>query len=687
MKNSALAMAEDGYPVFPCNAQNKQPLIKGGFKKATVDELTIQRWWDKYPNAHIGLPTGAISGLVVLDVDNKNGVSGSESLEELEELYGELPTTVCVRTRTGGYHYYFQHPDIEIKNSASKLGAGLDIRGDGGYVISPPSEGYEYIETSTYAEMPQWLIDATRKEKAKKAPKTTGLGKVGSGRRNNYLTSEAGKLRRSGKEYEEILEVITELNATKLTEPLDEAEVENIAASISTYEPEAWIEEALDNEGGLSYNFVKNQNGHLKYVHIWGKWFRWNGTVWAYDKTKSVNDAVLSMCNDLFGDDEKARKRFMTSKTVSSICTLASSHKQVAATDEDWDTNDFILNTPEGLVNLVTGKTEEHRAEELCTKVTNASPSSTACPTWKQFLKDITNNDQELIDYLQRLAGYSATGSTKEQGLYFCYGTGGNGKGTFWNTIHEILAEYSRIAPAGMFVRRNQSAHPTELANLMGARLVLAQETDQGTSWNEAKIKALTGGDVMSARFMGKNFFEFKPKFTLVIAGNHKPALRNIDEAMRRRFHMIPFTVTIPKEERDLDLPKKLLEEHDGILSWIIEGAVNWNIQGLNPPEVVLAATQDYFNDEDVFTQWINEKCEVGKDQWCAPSALFNSWRDYAYDVNIKTGTQKEFKHTLEQKGFTQHNSAAKGGRFYKGLRVKIEEVGVTSPNPLKQIN
>ena len=679
MKNNALAMAEDGYPIFPCNPQNKQPLIKGGFKNATTDEKTIQRWWDKNPNAHIGLPTGAVSGLVVLDVDNKNGVSGSDSLAELEELYGELPETVRVKTRTGGYHYYFQHPGIDIKNSASKLGAGLDIRGDGGYVISPPSEGYSYEVTSEYAEMPQWLIEATRKAKAKAAPKTQGLGKVGSGRRNNYLTSEAGKLRRSGKEYEEILNALTDLNNTKLTEPLDEAELEQIAASISTYEPDAWIEESLDNEGGLAYNFVSKYKDLIKYVHAWGRWYQWDGKVWAHDKILHIDRMIFAMCSDLFGDDEKARKRFMTSKTVSSIRTLARAEESFATTTDAWDIDDYFLNTPEGIVNLQTGKTTKHEPEALCTKITKATPTSTVCPTWKQFLKDITDGDQGLIDYLQRLAGYSATGSTKEQGLFFCYGTGGNGKGTFWNTIHNALDQYSRIAPPGMFMGRKKEGHPTELANLMGARLVLAQEVDEGSSWSEAKIKMLTGGDIISARFMGKNFFEFTPKFTLVIAGNHKPALRNIDEAMRRRFHLIPFTVTIPKEKRDLNLAEKLEAEADGILSWIIEGAVHWSLQGLNPPEAVLKATECYFSDEDIFTQWLAEKCTTEANDWCAPSALFNSWRDYAYDMNIKTGSQKYFKQQLEQKGFTQHKSNEKG-RYYQGVRVKIEEVP-TAPN------
>ena len=173
------------------------------------------------------------------------------------------------------------------------------------------------------------------------------------------------------------------------------------------------------------------------------------------------------------------------------------------------------------------------------------------CPIWLQFLAEITGGDQNLQDFLQRMFGYALTGVTTEHALFFLYGTGGNGKSVFINTISGILAEYHKPAPIETFTASQSERHPTDLAGLRGARCVTAVETEEGRRWAESKIKALTGGDRISARFMRQDFFEYVPQFKLIIAGNHKPGLSSVDEAIRRRFNLIPFTVTIPPEKRD----------------------------------------------------------------------------------------------------------------------------------------
>ena len=245
------------------------------------------------------------------------------------------------------------------------------------------------------------------------------------------------------------------------------------------------------------------------------------------------------------------------------------------------------------------------------TKITTGSPQG-ECPTWKSFLATVTGGDRELQDYLRRMAGYCLTGVTTEHALFFLYGTGANGKSVFANTLTSIMGDYATVAAMDMFMATHGDRHPTDMASLRGARIVTSIETEQGSRWAESKLKALTGGDKITARFMRQDFFEFMPQFKLLVVGNHKPSIRNVDEAMRRRLHMVPFTVTIPKAKRDKTLPERLLAERDGILAWALEGCLEWQRMGLKPPPAVMAATEDYFEAEDAIGRWIDERCERG---------------------------------------------------------------------------
>ena len=211
--------------------------------------------------------------------------------------------------------------------------------------------------------------------------------------------------------------------------------------------------------------------------------------------------------------------------------------------------------------------------------------------------------------FLARVAGYGLSGSTREHALFFLYGTGANGKGTFLNTLTAILGDYARVAGMETFTESHSDRHPTELAMLRGARIVTAQETEEGRRWAESRIKALTGGDPITARFMRQDFFTYTPQFKLLIAGNHKPGLRNIDEAIRRRFHLLPFTIRIPPECRDAKLFERLKAEWPAILAWAIRGCLAWQADGLRPPAAVIDATAEYFDDEDGFGRWLAECC------------------------------------------------------------------------------
>jgi putative DNA primase/helicase len=242
------------------------------------------------------------------------------------------------------------------------------------------------------------------------------------------------------------------------------------------------------------------------------------------------------------------------------------------------------------------------------------------------------------------------TGSTREHALFFFYGPGGNGKGVFLNTLSAILADYAAVAPMEAFIATQGERHPTDLAGLRGARLVASQETEEGRRWAESKIKALTGGDPITARFMRQDFFTYQPAFKLVIAGNHKPGLRGVDEAIRRRFHLVPFMVKIAKPDRDL--PEKLKAEWPGILRWMIEGCLAWQRDGLAAPASVRSATEAYLNEEDAIGRWIEECCDVGPNNFQSSGGLWESWQRWASAANEHVGSQKRLGMALETHGY-----------------------------------
>jgi P4 family phage/plasmid primase-like protien len=295
----------------------------------------------------------------------------------------------------------------------------------------------------------------------------------------------------------------------------------------------------------------------------------------------------------------------------------------------------------------------EQRPEDYCTKATTVDANPNAdCSLWRAFLLRIMGGDQAMVDYLQRVCGYCLTGLVTEHVMFFCYGTGANGKSTFAGVITGILGTgpsgYAAVAPISTFTASSQEQHPTDLAMLQGVRCVIAQETEEGRSWATAKLKMMTGGDPITARFMRQDFFTYTPQFKIMILGNHKPALHNVDEAIRRRFHLIPFTVTIPEAERDPKLPEKLKAEHPAILAWMIEGCLKWQEQGLNPPAKVLDATTAYLADEDSVGAWMAECCLTGKGFYDTLVNLFASWKAWTAANGEGPGQRKQFAKALD---------------------------------------
>jgi putative DNA primase/helicase len=402
-----------------------------------------------------------------------------------------------------------------------------------------------------------------------------------------------------------------------------------------------------------------------------GKWLQWTGERWQQDGTLIARHCARLICREASAECNKSKtsNAIASAKSVSAVERLAQADRRLAATLDQWDADPWLLNTPTETIDLRTGDSKPHDPADYLTKIAGIAPAG-GCPipTWQSFLNRVTDSNMELQKYLQRMAGYSLTGLAREHALFFLYGLGANGKTTFINAITACAGDYHRAAQIETFTASNHDRHPTELAGLRGARLVTAIETEEGRRWAESRIKTLTGGDKIEARFMRQDFFEYTPQFKLIIAGNHKPGLRSVDEAIRRRFNLIPFTVTIPPAERDESLPDKLKVELPGILAWMIDGCLDWQERGLAPPEVVTEATAAYLEAEDATAAWIEEAGDRDLNAWEKSSDLYASWVTWAKGTGEYEGTQKRFSQNLETRGFTcERRQKARG---YRGLRL-----------------
>lgn len=434
-----------------------------------------------------------------------------------------------------------------------------------------------------------------------------------------------------------------------------------------------------------------------RYVHKWGKWLFWTGSRWQVDDRllhmTVTRDFLRAKAQKLIewgnkkamaATSEKAAEKLLNwvrdnakalrqASSVASVESMARSNSDLVALVEQFDGDPMLLGTPGGTVDLRTGDLLPAERNHWITKhcgITPAEPGEEA-PLWDAFLWRVFDGNQELIDFLQRAAGYALTGHTTEHKLLFLYGTGRNGKSVFLNTIFDIMGDYAKRAPAQTFLDSSGERHPTDLAGLMGARLVAGSELPPGKAWNESIIKDLTGGDIITARFMRQDFFEYMPQFTLFIAGNHQPSFRGIDEAIRARVVLVPFTQTIPKEERDPELPQKLRAEWPNILRWMITGAVKWQERGLDVPESVQAASDEYLESEDTLGEFISEHIDQTGMGSVKVADLFERFTQWQRESGIsQPWTKKAMTQAFRERGL-EYARLTGGARGFRGVTLK----------------
>jgi putative DNA primase/helicase len=364
------------------------------------------------------------------------------------------------------------------------------------------------------------------------------------------------------------------------------------------------------------------------------------------------------------------------------MLTQAATDGRVAVALADLDAHPWELNTPAGIIDLRTGQTTPPDPDRLHTRVTAVAPDMDADTTfWARFLDQTfdgtTPTGSELIHYLQRLVGHSAVGVVGPHVLPFAQGSGGNGKGVFLETCVRVLGDYATTAPSGFLMAKIHASHETEIARLAGARMVLCSEVNEDDRFDEAKVKQLTGGDTLTARFMQQDHFSFTPTHHLWLMGNHQPAVRAGGRSFWRRLRLIPFTREVPEDQVIDDLQGILAREHGpAVLAWIIRGAVDYAARGLREPDQVKSATADYAHEQDTVSRFLEERCRLGGGGHVQLKVALvrGAYERWCADEGEQPVTAKAFGMQLQRHDVVAVKGS-RGQRFYRGITLLADDL------------
>jgi putative DNA primase/helicase len=654
LKSAALEYAYNRIAVFPLKPLDKTPIYKGGFHNATADPQSVAWLWDDNPQANIGMPTGTASGRFVLDIDNKNGSNGFDTLASWEKQGWILPKTLTALTPNAGKHHYFNYPGITITSRAG-IAPGIDIRGDGGYVVVPPSrldhgEPYRYEDPSVpIADAPQWLLSLlTVKSPPIITDFQTDTDVIANGRRNDTLIRKAGALRRIGADEEQIFRWLWDTNLSRCNPPLDEKEVRGIATSAGRWQPAAL--EFPYTDSGNAELFAHLNNGQLLYDHRLERWLVWQQHWWAEDNTGEVTRRAKQAARErqrqaaTLPDDQKRKAAYKfgikseNRSRIEATINLAKSELEISDSGENWDTNSYLLGVANGVVDLKTGQLRNGQPSDRISLHANvAFDSHAVCPRWEQFMQEIFQGQGELISYVQRAIGYSLTGATTEHVMFIAYGTGANGKSVMLRVLTDLWGGYGKVTPVSTLdTGYNKSAISNDVAALANRRLIWASETEQTSMLNEAKVKQLVHGDEVTARHLYQEFFTFTPIGKIWLTVNDLPTVRDSSHGMWRSIHVIPFRAQFDGEKADPQLTETLKAEMPGILNWAVKGCLEWQQKGLKPPTLVSDAASDYRQENDALADFIASYCEQGEDKSEVATALYKNYTQWAGNSGIK---------------------------------------------------
>lgn len=694
MLEHAIKYARLGWSVIPLKAKDKRPIVKWKKRqtnRATEDE--IRGWWKRYPNANIGIVTGKISGFDVVDLDGPNA---QELLES--EIGVSLPQSLRQKTgRTeGGLQIFLQYHGGGLKTKAGCLsdgnGNGVDLKTDKGIAVVPPSihpsgRRYEWIEKPTndlanIAAWPSELIELLTPKKSDRKKNKIKWTEVAKGERNIKLTRAVGRLvKHRGVSCEHVLEIAIGMNIT-YKPPLPDSEVARIVKSIWEREhcsKEKVLNAASQGQQGVANLLISISKDEYAYDHSAAKWYYWGGHHWAEDQIElhlqnldhvqeeftsaaaCLSQQIIASDNPIETELENGRLHQLKTSCLSQVKKLqtlayrkqvtefaAQGEGSLGISGNEWDQHPWLLACPDCIINLTTGEMSDGvPGQYMKTYCPTKYDPNAECPRFVLFLEEIFGDDQQLIDFIQRVLGMSLVGEQIEHVLIILWGKGRNGKDTLMEAIAYTLGKMASHARPEILIEsgfaRAAGAPDSAAMQLQGKRFIYTSETSENAKFNASVVKALTGGGKVTARApYGKREVEFSPSHTLFMMTNHKPHASTGDYAFWKRMILMPFEqsfVSEPKEEwerlADPKLPQKLKDEAPGILRWMVKGCLQWQEKGLYPPERVKRAVEEYRSSEDRLSQFIKEYCDVEGEAVEASKKLHEAYLEWCGDNGV----------------------------------------------------
>ncbi|MEH7126007.1 phage/plasmid primase, P4 family [Bacillus sp. JJ1773] len=674
----------------------KRPFMKGWqhMDKPGLSSEEKSSW------LHEGGWTGLVipKGYIVVDIDDQQ--EGKLIYKALTKDQLGFHAIKTVR----GYQFFFKdNGRVKSQDATVLMACGCvgDYRiAERGQIVLPTSntKGREWIHLHN-GELSEMPIYFERLKKLNNDDRPFPIP-MNEGGRNNALYAHACRLVEFGYDHNEIHEITSFVNKYFFLPGLDHSEY------IATFRSALQREASGKNYGsppvattiqmqqhprepkfnltemGNAERLVYRNGNNLRYCFEFEEWLLWNGNTWTEDKKKQIERIAIKTFREMYGEATKEEDmdrrtqivKWAQSSEKSSVFlnSIARSEAMLPISQEDLNKDRYKLNCLNGVVDLRTGELLPHDRKMYMTKNTHIEyHKKSDCPTWLNFLESIMKDEQgnvkqDLIDFLQKAIGYTLTGDTSEQVAFFLWGTGRNGKSTFINIVKEILGDYGKQTNSDTFTSKmNDNGINNDVARLHGARFVSAVESEDGQKLSESLIKQLTGGEPITARFLRKEFFEFLPEFKIFFTTNHKPIVKGDDEGIWRRIRLIPFTHTIPKDEVDKQLPEKLRAELPGILKWAVEGCMKWQQGGLGEPDEVKAATDEYKEEMDLLSNFLDECCVMLNEAKVAVNDIHKEYMKWAEENGEYPMKQRAFSNRLQMKGFSKRKSTGNRTFFF----------------------
>jgi P4 family phage/plasmid primase-like protien len=700
-------LLEAGYRIFPLG-KSKRPATEGGFYASTDDSAEVREWLEAGRlRSGLAIATGLPSSVVVIDADSP------EAFQWMYERHGGAH----VVTARGGHWYFRHPGDGRVTSRGIyEVCPDLDCKGDGGYAAVPPSSGKRWTGTipdrralpKLPAELRPTKTEPADTSERRLDPETfapavemianyyPALGQQydfgrhlagymqgnGLGEGDSYgLMLEAKKRQPEGldAEAERNIERVVTTTAQRLAagehvtggphvEEIAPGLIDKLGPLLGFVAPRFRghtppVREYELTDTGNGERFADEHGRNIRWVKKWGKFLVWTGRVWTIDEREEISRKAQVTAKGIHADaarpeatadqQRKITRHAMASQNIQRLRGMVDAAKhRVAVSHEDFDSDPWLLNCQNGTVDLRTGGLREHKRADMITKVTPVEyVPAVEAPVFHSFLERIIPSAEVRV-YLQRAFGMALAGEIRDNVLVILYGTGSNGKSTLMEAALKAFGDYGKAGAPDLIMSKNRS-HPTELADLFGARLVSCMESEEGRRLNEGLVKQLTGRDRISARRMREDLWEFDPTHTLFLGTNHKPEIRGMDHAIWRRLKLVPFLVKIPDAEQDKSLPDKLEAELPGILRWVVEGCLAWQREGLNEPVEVRDATDEYRSDMDLLQQFIEDCCIVDPDAEAPATPLHQQYVEWCHDVGEKQPLkQRAFGGRLRDRGY-----------------------------------